>query len=187
MSSSRPRRDRILDTAIEVIAGSGLRGLTHRAVDRAAGLPEGSSSAYFRTRQSLLVATAAHVGAALRSDVEELTGHLADQDPASEESVRLVVHQLTTWLTHPARPLARLELTLEGTRNPEVAAVLQEGRDRLEAVASRALGFEEGPASRTVVAALDGLLLGALPLGRRQRVRYLSEGVSVLATVLPTP
>ena len=36
----------------------GLRGLTHRAVDAEAGLPEGSCSAYMRTRVALL--TAAH-------------------------------------------------------------------------------------------------------------------------------
>ena len=52
-----PRRAVIADAAISTIARNGMRGLTHRAVDRAAGLPQGSASYYFRTRQALLQAT----------------------------------------------------------------------------------------------------------------------------------
>ena len=51
------RRALIADAAISTLARDGMRGLTHRAVDRAAGLPEGSASYYFRTRQALLQAT----------------------------------------------------------------------------------------------------------------------------------
>ncbi|MCB0908546.1 MAG: TetR family transcriptional regulator, partial [Nocardioidaceae bacterium] len=56
-----PRRRQLLDAAQAVIADEGLKGLTHRAVDRRAGLPEGSCSAYLRTRQALQAALAAHV------------------------------------------------------------------------------------------------------------------------------
>ena len=41
------RRALIADAAISTLARDGMRGLTHRAVDRAAGLPEGSASYYF--------------------------------------------------------------------------------------------------------------------------------------------
>ena len=51
------RRALIADAAISTLARDGMRGLTHRAVDRTAGLPEGSASYYFRTRQALLQAT----------------------------------------------------------------------------------------------------------------------------------
>src|SRR5262249_26557192 len=51
------RRAELADAAIATLARDGMRGLTHRAVDRAAGLPEGSASYYFRTRQALLKAT----------------------------------------------------------------------------------------------------------------------------------
>ena len=52
MPELTPRRREILDAAVEVLAEQGLKGLTHRAVDRRAGLSEGSSSAYFRSRVS---------------------------------------------------------------------------------------------------------------------------------------
>jgi AcrR family transcriptional regulator len=51
---TRSRAELIGDTAIEVLAAEGARGLTHRAVDRAAGLPPGSTSNHARTREALL-------------------------------------------------------------------------------------------------------------------------------------
>ncbi|HYD09772.1 MAG TPA: hypothetical protein VEA78_06690, partial [Acidimicrobiales bacterium] len=51
-----PSRDQqLLDAAIEVLASGGPRQLTHRAVDTAAGVPLGSTSNCFRTRDALLV------------------------------------------------------------------------------------------------------------------------------------
>ncbi len=49
------REEQLLDAAIEVLATSGMRQLTHRAVDAAAGLPAGSTSNRFRTRESLII------------------------------------------------------------------------------------------------------------------------------------
>jgi DNA-binding transcriptional regulator YbjK len=47
------RRDEVLDAAIMVLGGQGVRGVTHRAVDAAAGVPAGTTSNYFRTRDAL--------------------------------------------------------------------------------------------------------------------------------------
>ena len=38
------RRTLLLDAALELVGTQGMRGLTHRAVDAAAGLPPGSTS-----------------------------------------------------------------------------------------------------------------------------------------------
>lgn len=51
------RGELITDAALALLAERGMRGLTHRAVDERAGLPQGSTSNYARTRQSLLEAT----------------------------------------------------------------------------------------------------------------------------------
>ena len=50
--SARTRQ--VGDAAIAVLAEHGARGLTHRAVDQAAGLPPGTTSNYARTRAALL-------------------------------------------------------------------------------------------------------------------------------------
>ncbi|WP_412075157.1 TetR/AcrR family transcriptional regulator [Streptomyces xanthophaeus] len=61
-SPAADRRTLIADTAIGLVAASGLRGLTHRAVDGAAGLPAGSTSYYFRTRTALIGACYRRLG-----------------------------------------------------------------------------------------------------------------------------
>ncbi len=48
------RRDTVLDAAIALLGQQGVRALTHRAVDAAAGLPTGSTSNLFRTRDALV-------------------------------------------------------------------------------------------------------------------------------------
>ncbi|WP_019203194.1 TetR/AcrR family transcriptional regulator [Tsukamurella sp. 1534] len=48
------RRDLVAAAAIRIIARDGVRALTHRAVDREAGIPNGSTSHHARTRRALL-------------------------------------------------------------------------------------------------------------------------------------
>ncbi|HEY1322382.1 MAG TPA: TetR family transcriptional regulator C-terminal domain-containing protein [Streptosporangiaceae bacterium] len=55
------RTRQVGDAAIAVLAGQGARGLTHRAVDRAAGLPPGTTSNYARTREALLTLALARI------------------------------------------------------------------------------------------------------------------------------
>jgi AcrR family transcriptional regulator len=47
------RRELIADAGVRLIARSGVRALTHRAVDTEAALPPGSTSYYARTRRDL--------------------------------------------------------------------------------------------------------------------------------------
>ncbi|MFF4261172.1 TetR/AcrR family transcriptional regulator [Streptomyces virginiae] len=68
------RRTLIADTAIDLVAAAGLRGLTHRAVDGAARLPAGSTSYYFRTRTALIGACYARLAELDLGDVGELSG-----------------------------------------------------------------------------------------------------------------
>lgn len=53
-NEQRTRVETLSDAAIHLIATEGLRALTHRAVDRCAGLPQGSTSYYAPTRAALL-------------------------------------------------------------------------------------------------------------------------------------
>ncbi|QUR69279.1 TetR/AcrR family transcriptional regulator [Mycobacterium spongiae] len=125
MPPNPARRTQILDTAIDILADVGVGGLTHRHVDDQAGLPAGTTSNYFRTRQALLEATAARtvdlhwqrVGA-LRTAI----GHLAP------DAVKTLLTRMLSDLDDQARryTLARFELFLEGTRRPELQPFLVE-------------------------------------------------------------
>jgi AcrR family transcriptional regulator len=79
------RRALIADAAISTLARDGMRGLTHRAVDRTAGLPEGSASYYFRTRQALLQATVERLAELTGADM--LASAALMDSPVSESPV----------------------------------------------------------------------------------------------------
>jgi DNA-binding transcriptional regulator YbjK len=185
-----PRRREILDAAVEVLADQGLKGLTHRAVDRRAGLSEGSSSAYFRSRESLQHAVAEHVAARLADDVAALADELAgtsDHQMAIDRTGALF-HR---WLARPQTLTARLELTLAATRDPGLAERMRDWREQLVATVAQMLA-ESGRAqpaqvAATAVAALDGLLLAGLQLPPRRRTAFLRDGVATLLDALADP
>ena len=174
-----PRRRALLAAAAAVLAREGSRGLTHRAVDREAGLPQGTCSAYLRTRAALVDATAGFVTESLGADVGRLAARLPD-DGAHGTAEELVLSLFTRWLRQPDLLLARLELTLIAGRDPALAERLRASRDTLTSVVAQALGRrgpEAAEAAETLVAALDGVLLGALLLPGRARAAYLRRSV----------
>ncbi|MCX4803557.1 TetR family transcriptional regulator [Streptomyces sp. NBC_01214] len=158
------RRTLIADTAIDLVAAAGLRGLTHRAVDGAAGLPAGSTSYYFRTRTALIGACYQRLAELDLADVGELgdpggLGGLGNLDgpgdlrdlggaPASEGppappaadregAAAALAGLLYRWLTEGrARQLARFELSLEAARNPELEADFHRAGQRARVRAS---------------------------------------------------
>jgi DNA-binding transcriptional regulator YbjK len=125
------RRALIADAAISTLARDGMRGLTHRAVDRAAGLPEGSASYYFRTRQALLQATVERLAELTIADMVRsaamLDGSAAPNPPGQDLDALagLTAALIESWLTTGReRQLARYELSLEATRRPELRQTL---------------------------------------------------------------
>src|SRR5690242_3956083 len=163
------RRALIADAAIATLARDGMRGLTHRAVDRAAGLPEGSASYYFRTRQALLQATVERLAELDTSDMLDSTGMLPSTGLAAPPGLDLdafvdaAAGIVESWLTTGReRQLARYELALEATRRPELRQALVTAGAAIRAmVASQfaAAGVRQ-PDQRAAdfVAFLDGLL-----------------------------
>src|SRR6266542_2374093 len=113
------RQTDIADAAIATLARDGMRGLTHRAVDRTAGLPEGSTSYYFRTRQALLQAAIERLAEVDASEIPALPHD--DPDALAHAAAELVERWLTTGRE---RQLARYELALEATRRPHLREVL---------------------------------------------------------------
>jgi DNA-binding transcriptional regulator YbjK len=155
-SATSDRRARIADAAIATLARDGMRGFTHRAVDKTAGLPEGSTSYYFRTRQVLLLAALERM---TELDTADVAAPMAtDLDSAAE----LVVGVLEHWLTAGReRTLARYEFTLEAARRPELRARLISDGARFRVLAARllaGLGADEPERKgRDLVAYLEGL------------------------------
>ena len=182
-----PRRREILSAATTVLARSGNRGLTHRAVDREAGLPEGSSSAYFRTRDALMGALGDFVADRLASDVAALGTRLACCPGDHERAVAEVSALFSRWLEQPELLAARLELTVAATRDARLAERFTQWRaDLVEmvrevmAAADKEADKDSGAPAETLVAALDGVLLASLLQPPRERRRFVAASVELL-------
>ena len=186
-----PRRREILDAAVVVLAEHGLKGLTHRGIDRAAGLPEGSSSAYFRSRAALQQAVAEHVSDQLVRDVAALSGTLASGDHSVDRAVRETGALFRGWLARPELVLARLELTLAATRDDDLATTMTAWRAQLVELVRRTLQAggrpDDATHAATVVAALDGVLMAALLRPARQRPAFLRSSLELLLGTLVEP
>lgn len=147
------RQDAIADAAIHLVATRGLRGLTHRAVDTEAGLPPGSTSYYLRTRNALLTACVSRM----------LTRDVSAMPPVGADPLELLVG-MTVGLARdrPDDLVARYELSLEASRQPELRAAITEGGRQLRAMLAQlldGLGVPEPEAAAWPVAAMmDGLM-----------------------------
>ncbi|MDF5753594.1 TetR/AcrR family transcriptional regulator [Spongiactinospora sp. TRM90649] len=126
MPPTNPARRRALaDTAIALLASSGVHGVTHRAVEKAAGVPPGTASNYFRSREALLVAAAERVAElhhAEQAEAVERPAALAVRPAAPAELLTDSLFTAATTLRD--RYLAIFELRLEATRSPALASAL---------------------------------------------------------------
>ncbi|MGW5076385.1 TetR/AcrR family transcriptional regulator [Rhodococcus sp. NPDC004095] len=165
MARNDERRQLLADAGLTVLANQGARGLTHRAVDREAGVPLGTASNYFRSRDELIAGLVERIGERLTPDADVLAT-LADREPSRElfaDYLRDIVRRLTE---NREVTMALFELRLESTRRPEVAAMMSEwGRSGFEAdvAFNTAAGLPGGAREIALFHyAVDGLLLDRL-------------------------
>ena len=122
---SDDRRTVLADAAIGVLADAGMRGLTHRAVDRAAGMPPGTTSAYYRTRQALLTALVRRLVALDQAELEEI-GRRTPAPQSAEELIAGIAAFVQQRLTGEGRrrSLARYACAIESVHHPELREIL---------------------------------------------------------------
>lgn len=152
----------MLDAAIRVLGTAGPRGLTHRAVDAAAGLPQGSTSNHFRTRDALVDGV---VGRLLELEAR-LWGRLAD-DVSTPEALAVAVGRLVDELARERLiTLARHAVFVEASVRPELRARIAEAHGRIAEWAAplfAALGSDDPVRDlRLLLAVIDGLLTNQL-------------------------
>ncbi|MFD8412575.1 TetR/AcrR family transcriptional regulator [Streptomyces sp. NPDC059650] len=167
---SEERRTVLADAAVEVLADAGMRGLTHRAVDRAAGLPDGTTSAYFRTRAALLTALVRRLVARDQAELQA-AGEAAPPLRTPADLVDGLAALTRARLTGEGRrrSLARSACVLESVRDPELREILVP-RDNAGRAAVRAFLAAHGapdPDARTqtLLACVDGLVFEHLVQG----------------------
>jgi AcrR family transcriptional regulator len=167
------RAELIADTALALLAERGTRGLTHRAVDMAAGLPPGSTSNHARTRAALLKAAVRRLA---EREAQVLTpgemprpgggagtpAGLGGPDPlgALADALALALHRSLTG--HRDLLIARYELALEATRRPELRefydATGRGFREPLEALMTAVGSAEPRRHAQSLAAWCEGLM-----------------------------
>jgi AcrR family transcriptional regulator len=139
MPPTNPARRRALtDAAIDLLATSGVHGVTHRAVEQAARLPPGTASNHFRSREALLVAAANRIVELHHADMDRAAQHhtATTMDTTSGARIAdLLIDLLTESLLTAATTLriryqAIYELQLEALRRPALASALAGLADR---------------------------------------------------------
>ncbi|MGI5130397.1 TetR/AcrR family transcriptional regulator [Pseudonocardia sp. CA-107938] len=159
------RRTEILDAALSVLAADGMRGLTHRAVDAAAGIAPGSTSYYFRTRAALV---AGCVDRLVQVDRELAGPQVVAGDLTGFLDLLVAVGEVMA-SRERMRTLARYELSVAAMHDDGLRALLGEGSTavaRLAASVLAELGATDAERSaRDVLAAFDGVLFSSMVRG----------------------
>ncbi|HEX5406539.1 MAG TPA: TetR/AcrR family transcriptional regulator [Pseudonocardiaceae bacterium] len=156
------RRPLLADAAITILARDGGRGLTHRAVDREAHVPEGTTKNYHATRQAILEAAANRMAELHHAAVDQLR----ETTPAgaTPHQLRMLYPALIRRAVHndPTQALAMVELYLEAVRRPGVRTALG-AMTTANAHATAQLHHAAGvPSDTAATGLLDACLLGVM-------------------------
>ncbi|MEW2473573.1 TetR family transcriptional regulator [Micromonospora gifhornensis] len=165
MARNPQRRAALADAGLRVLAAHGARGLTHRAVDAEAGVPVGTTSNYFRSRDALLGALGERIFERFAPD-DAVVAELAARPPSSAlltDYVRYIVERTTRY---PELTRALIELRLESARRPDLARILGDTLRRgyrADVAYHLAAGLPGGAFEVALLRyAVDGLLLDLL-------------------------
>lgn len=115
------RREELLDAAITVLGERGIHALTHRSVDATAGLPAGSTSNHFRTRDALLNAVVERFAARERAAWEDLARRMYPTTPQELAQVLVLAAKEATGKLRTLT-LARYAILVEAGIHPSLRA-----------------------------------------------------------------
>ena len=167
-SERSERRERLLEETLRLVSESGLGAVTHRAVEQAAGAPHGSVTYWFGSREGLISALVDWLCDESERQVRAIATPVQQQIAAGETvDADAIATALSAWMdSAAAHHLARMELELQGAREPAHAERMTEAAQvfwDMCATIAEGLGSED-PArdGRAMAVMLDGVLLDRL-------------------------
>jgi DNA-binding transcriptional regulator YbjK len=159
------RQEELLDAAIDVLGSQGVRALTHRAVDAAAGMPFGSAANYFKTRDALISAVVERFAERDRTAWQAIAGFLHPADPG-ELAAALTAYVRRALGPERAVTVARYGLFVEAALRPALQEHLAASAAELRRWATqwlRDIGSTDPDGDCTAIMDyLDGLILHQL-------------------------
>src|ERR1700744_4955420 len=123
------RRRDLCDTAIQLLADDGAKGLSHLKVDRKADVPDGTTSFYFRTRSALLRAVAERLVELDLADLQSVADSTDSRgnNPSPSRLSQVIIRSRSQPQFSTTK--ARSALTMQAGRDPALAAILQQATD----------------------------------------------------------
>jgi TetR/AcrR family transcriptional regulator, regulator of biofilm formation and stress response len=160
------RREEILRAALRLIGSRGMHHVTHRDVAAEAGVPLGSTTYYFATKEELLIEAlrlfVAEEAARLHAAAERFQGVRAGPEVVADA----IVAEIGTTLTRPVEQVAQFELYLEATRTPALAKEAKAcfaAYDEIAVAALRAAGAKDPEALAPLfIGLIEGLMFRQL-------------------------
>ncbi len=113
------RRDRLIDTALDVIAEHGVAGTTHRKIAAAADVPVGSVTYHFKSLDDLLTAAFTRLAERTAARYAEDLGTAESPD----EALDIITGYILGMLGSPGTLLPSYELYLMAARRPELRQI----------------------------------------------------------------
>ena len=160
------RRQAILDATLALVGRKGAGAITHRAVAEEAGVPLAATTYYFSSKSELVREALTYAADTDRATTTTLAAALDEVESAGELAGVLADH-VTEWLG-PGRAVlvSHYEISLEGARRPELAAISRAWTDRyVEVLAGPLRRLGSATPERDawiVVTAFDGMVLDEL-------------------------
>lgn len=152
-----------------MIGRGGIEAVDHRAVAAEAGVPLGSTTYYFSSKDDMVAQALEHVADREADRIEaQLEGGLLDE-PAPMLAERLADAVVDIWADDGTVLLALFELYLESARRPDLRPAAERWERAYRAFIQGALEQfgvpDPGHRARLLCAGLDGLLLNHVATG----------------------
>jgi TetR/AcrR family transcriptional regulator, regulator of biofilm formation and stress response len=160
------RRQAILEATLTLVGRKGAGAVTHRAVAEEAGVPLAATTYYFSSKSELVREALTYAADTDRATVDALAMALERVENA-DELARVFSDYVTDWLG-PGRAVlvSHYEISLEGARRPELAAISRAWTDGYVRVLTEPLARLGSPDPARdawiVVSAVDGMMFDEL-------------------------
>lgn len=184
------RQTRLLEAAAELVHAQGLGAVTHRGVEKLAGVPHGTVTYWFGSRDGLIAALVNWLCEQSERQCRAIADQLQERLRAgAAPDVGAIATGISAWHEQGvAMHLVRMELELQAAREPAHAkrmlAAAQVFWDMCATVAESLGSDDPARDGRTMAAMLDGILLDRLahppqdPSVVTTAVRWVLDGAS---------
>ncbi len=122
-------KNRLLDQALELFSRKGYHAATSKEIAAAAGLATGSFYRYFRDKKAVFLGVCSRLESGMQADIFGLGLRLRAQGCSPRRLLETVVNQALQ--AHEPHRRFHLEVMTLQARDPDVAALVRERRDRI--------------------------------------------------------